>query len=70
VLDMLDNAAVSYQIVLTKTDKIKPPALAKLQTETVEKIRKRPAAFPVIIATSSEKNLGLDELRAAIAQFL
>lgn len=66
VLNLLDKAAVSYQIVLTKTDKIKEPAVPKLVEETLGKIRKRPAAFPVVIATSSEKAKGLDELRAAI----
>src|SRR4051812_19590923 len=54
VLDLLDKAAVSYQIVLTKTDKIKAPAVPKLLAETAEKIRKRPAAYPAIVATSSE----------------
>lgn len=68
VLSLLDKAAVSYQIVLTKTDKIKPPAVEKLMTETVEKIRKRPAAYPEVIATSSEKLNGLDDLRAEIAK--
>ncbi len=68
VLDLLDKAAVSYQIVLTKTDKIKEPAVPKLLAETTEKIRKRPAAFPLVLSTSSEKGKGLDELRAAIVQ--
>ena len=67
VLDLLDKAAVSYQVVLTKTDKIKPPAVIKLLAETAEKIKKRPAAYPGIIATSSEKSEGLDDLREAIA---
>jgi len=66
VLDLLDTAAVSYQIVLTKTDKIKPPAVEKLVAETGQKIVKRPAAFPEVIATSSEKGGGLEELREAI----
>jgi GTP-binding protein len=66
VMALLDKAAVSYQIVLTKGDKIKPPAVVKLIGETLEKIRKRPAAFPEVIATSSEKGAGLDDLRAAI----
>ncbi|HTO31201.1 MAG TPA: ribosome biogenesis GTP-binding protein YihA/YsxC [Pararhizobium sp.] len=66
VLDMLDKAAVSYQVVLTKTDKIKDPAVPKLIAETLEKIRKRPAAFPDVLSTSSEKGLGIEELRAAI----
>jgi GTP-binding protein len=67
VLGLLDKAAVSYQIVLTKTDKIKAAGVPRLISETIEKIRKRPAAFPVVLATSSEKGGGIDELRAAIA---
>ena len=66
VLDLLDKTAVSYQIVLTKTDKIKEAGVPRLLSETAEKIRKRPAAFPQLIATSSEKGKGLDELRQAI----
>jgi GTP-binding protein len=68
VLDLLDKAAVSYQIVLTKTDKIKEPAVAKLIEETTAKIRKRPAAYPFVLSTSSEKGRGLDELRQAISE--
>jgi GTP-binding protein len=68
VLALLDKAAVSYQIVLTKTDKIKPPAVERLLAETVEKIRKRPAAYPQVLCTSSEKFEGLDELRSAICE--
>ncbi|MBB3388855.1 GTP-binding protein [Rhizobium sp. BK275] len=68
VLTLLDKAAVSYQIVLTKTDKIKAPAVPKLLAETSERIRKRPAAYPAVLSTSSEKNEGLDELRQAIAE--
>lgn len=70
VLDMLDKAAVSYQIVLTKADKIKPPALQKLVDATKAKIVKRAAAHPDLIVTSSEKKAGIDELRAAIAELL
>lgn len=66
VLSLLDKAAVSYQIVLTKTDKIKDPAVPRLIAETLEKIKKHPAAFPEVLATSSEKVSGLDELRNAI----
>lgn len=66
VLDLLDKAAVSYQIVLTKCDKIKPPAVERLKSDTLEKVKRRGAAFPEIIATSSEKSLGVDELREAI----
>ena len=67
VLSLLDKAAVSYQVVLTKTDKIKEAGVPRLLAETAEKIKKRPAAFPGIIATSSEKGGGLDDLRQAIA---
>ena len=67
VLDLLDKAAVSYQIVLTTTDKIKAAGVPRLIAETLERIRRRPAAFPAVIATSSEKGQGLDELIAAIA---
>ncbi len=70
VLDLLDKAAVAYQIVLTKADKIKPPALEKLIELTLEKIRKRPAAHPIVLATSSEKRQGLDDLRDEIATLL
>lgn len=66
VMDLLDTAAVSYQVVLTKTDKIKPPAAARLVEETRQKLAKRPAAFPEIVATSSEKGQGIEDLRAAV----
>ncbi|PLP57284.1 YihA family ribosome biogenesis GTP-binding protein [Mesorhizobium loti] len=66
VLTLLDKAAVSYQIVLTKTDKIKTAGVPRLIEETLAKIKKRPAAFPGVLATSSEKVDGLEELRAAI----
>jgi len=68
VLTLLDKAAVSYQIVLTKTDKIKAPAVPKLLAETAERIRKRPAAYPYVLSTSSEKGDGLDDLRQAIGE--
>ncbi|WP_375620412.1 MULTISPECIES: ribosome biogenesis GTP-binding protein YihA/YsxC [unclassified Bartonella] len=68
VLALLDKAAVSYQIVLTKSDKIKSNALEKLIMSTQTKLLKRPAAYPELLVTSSEKALGLEELRAAILQ--
>ncbi|MFN7010305.1 MAG: ribosome biogenesis GTP-binding protein YihA/YsxC [Allorhizobium sp.] len=68
VLDLLDKAAVSYQIVLTKTDKIKEAGVPRLIAETLDKIKKRPAAYPFVVATSSEKGNGLDDLRAAILE--
>lgn len=66
VLTLLDKAAVSYQIVLTKIDKIKAAGVPRLMSETAEKTKKRPAAYPEIIATSSEEGIGMEELRAAI----
>ena len=63
---LLDKAAVIYQVVLTKSDKIKPGQLDRLMEETAKTLSKRPAAFPEILATSSEKGKGLDELRAEI----
>jgi GTP-binding protein len=65
-LDALDTAAVSYQIILTKADKLKPAEVEKVTAETLKAIAKRPAAFPRVLATSSEKGLGLPELRAEI----
>ena len=64
---MLDEAAVSYQVVLTKADKIKPHELAAVTEATAKRLAKHPAAFPHVIVTSSEKGLGIDELRATIA---
>lgn len=68
LLDMLDEAAVSYRIVLTKADKVKASELVEVTARTAEAIRKRPAAHPEIIATSSEKGMGLPELRAAVIE--
>ncbi len=66
-MDALDLAAVSYQIVLTKADKLKAADIEKVTAETLKAVSKRPAAFPRVIATSSEKGGGLPELRAEIA---
>ena len=59
---------MSYQLVLTKIDKIKPPAAARLVEETAAAIARRPAAYPVVLSTSSEKGMGVEELRAAILE--
>jgi len=66
IMDLLDESAVTYQIVLTKIDKIKPQAVDKLVAATQTQIAGHAAAFPYVIATSSEKGIGIDELRAAI----
>jgi len=65
-LDALDVAAVSYQIVLTKADKLKKGEADAMVSATAAKIAKRPAAFPRVLATSAEKGEGLPELRAEI----
>ena len=70
VMALLDKAAVSYQIVLTKTDKIKPPAVRKLEAATLAALKRHPAAFPEVISTSSEKRMGLDALHAVVAGLL
>ncbi|MFA6117160.1 MAG: ribosome biogenesis GTP-binding protein YihA/YsxC [Sphingomonas sp.] len=68
ILEMLDKAAVSYRIVLTKADKIKPTELAEVAAQTADEVRKRPAAHPDILETSSETGLGIPELRAAVIE--
>ena len=67
VMDMLDETAVPYQIVLTKIDKLKKGQLETVTVQVISKIEKRPAAHPLIITTSSEKKNGIAELRAEIA---
>ncbi len=68
ILDMLDAAAVSYRIVLTKADKVKATELAAVRAATEAEARKRPAAHPDILATSSEKGMGIPDLRAAVIE--
>jgi GTP-binding protein len=68
VLETLDKAAVSYQIVLTKTDAVKDPA--SVADETRAALAERSAAFPDIISTSARSGAGIAELRAAIARLL
>jgi GTP-binding protein len=70
MFDLLDESAVTYQLVLTKIDKLKPAEVAKIFTQTEAVVKKRAAAFPFIHATSSDKFTGLDELRAEIADLL
>ena len=70
VLKTLDKAAVSYQVVLTKGDALKKSEQEAMIEATAAKIKRRPAAFPEVLLTSSEKGLGIPELRAAIARVL
>ena len=67
-MDALDEAAVSYQAVLTKTDKVKAPEAARRLAETERALSRRPAAFPATLATSTVTREGLDDLKRAIAE--
>jgi GTP-binding protein len=68
VMKMLDDAAVSYHLVLTKSDKVKPSALGALYEATMIDAAKHPAAHPAIFTTSSETGSGIAELRTAILE--
>ena len=65
-MEAFDLAAVSYQVILTKADKLKGRDVEQMTAETMRKIAKRPAAFPRVLATSAEKGAGIPELRAEI----
>ncbi|MBV8593368.1 MAG: YihA family ribosome biogenesis GTP-binding protein, partial [Caulobacteraceae bacterium] len=66
-LDAFDQAAVSYQIVLTKADKLKPAEAQAMRAATLAAVARRPAAFPRVALTSAETGAGLAELRAEVA---
>lgn len=66
-MKMLDQAAVSYQVVLTKADKPKASELAALKEKIARDLAKHPAAYPEIVTTSARMGSGIDELRAAVA---
>jgi GTP-binding protein len=68
VMDMLDSAAVSYQLVLTKIDKVKPTGVEERLDSTSAEARTHPAAHPRIFTTSSETGSGIAELRTAILE--
>ena len=67
VMKLLDRAAVTYQVVLTKADGLKPPALGRKQEEVLQLVRSHPAAFPEIATTSAETGVGVAELRVVLA---
>jgi len=67
VMELLDRAAVTYQLVLTKVDSVKPPALERKLTEARAVARRHPAAHPEVAVTSSESGEGIEALRAEIA---
>lgn len=66
MMQMLDEAAVTYRVVLTKADKLKASELEQVRAATEAEARRHPAAMPVLHVTSSEKRMGIDELRAAV----
>jgi GTP-binding protein len=68
ILGTLDDAAVSYQIALTKADQVKAPVLAERVAEIEAAVARRPAGFPDVLVTSARTGLGVPELRAAIAR--
>lgn len=68
MMRMLDEAAVNYQLVLTKADKVKPSALGAIYEGVASEARKHPAAHPHIFTTSSETGSGIAELRTAIVE--
>jgi GTP-binding protein len=67
IMTLLDEAAVTYQVVLTKSDKISELKIAAVLRETQAALKKHAAAFPVVLVTSVEKNAGIPEVRATIA---
>lgn len=69
LMKMLDEAAVSYRIVLTKIDKIKDQELETVMAKTLEALKKRAAAFPGVAPTSAETGAGIPDLRAVIADY-
>ncbi len=68
MMTMLDEAAVGYRIVLTKTDKIKASDLEKVAGKVADEARKHPAAYPELHLTSAEKGMGIAALRAAVVE--
>ncbi|WP_298974960.1 ribosome biogenesis GTP-binding protein YihA/YsxC [uncultured Roseobacter sp.] len=67
ILSLLDSAAVTFQVVLTKADKVKEAERAKVMDQVRSALSKHPAAFPEIVVTSSEKGWGIPTLRSIIA---
>ena len=70
VLKTLDKSAVSYQVVLTKADQVKPAELQQRIAELEAALAKHPAAFPEVLVTSSRTGAGMPELRAAMVRLL
>lgn len=69
IMDMLDKTAVSYQVVLTKCDKVGPNQLKEIVEKLEDRLKNHPAAHPKVMPTSSAKGIGIEELRAEMAYF-
>ena len=69
MMDYLDSIGLSWTVILTKVDKIDKKFISKKKVELLEKLDMRPAAYPYIFITSSNKNVGIEELRAYISSF-
>jgi GTP-binding protein len=70
IMGLLDSAAVSYQVILTKADKISRTDLDRVMAHTTKSLAKHPAAYPHVIATSAETGMGFEDLRAVVAKLL
>ena len=69
MMNYLDSIGLSWTTILTKVDKMDKNFISKKKTELLKKIDMRPAAYPYIFSTSSNKNIGIEELRAYISSF-
>lgn len=70
IMKLLDEAAVSYRIVLTKTDKVKSQDLEKITDNITQRLKDHPAAFPGLLHTSAHKSFGLDTLQATAHSYI
>ena len=70
IMSLLDSSALTFQVVMTKVDKVKEKDCEKVLEQVREKLAKHPAAFPEIVLTSSEKGDGIPTLRAIIANLI
>ena len=68
VMELLDRAAVTFQMVLTKSDSVKPAPLARKLAATEALVRAHPAAFPEVIITSAREGTGIEALRASLSK--
>jgi len=70
IMQLMTEAAVPFQVVLTKSDKINAHELAALIADTEQALKKHPAALPDVLSTSSAKDFGLDDVRASVAKLV